>query len=248
MPEYMERDEWRFLLADFRAAQWCIECPIHDVDDETLLRKFLSLHQFFMRNINRERPDLFAGIADAFMTDVVRKWVLLYRQTLDALRTRFPRNQTSRDLKLGGVNWSEVLGISYEGLLTGASHSSRYAEYWAEKSLKSRSIYETYDARAAFIATPDYWTLFDLANAKQLIVVDQLVNAVPWFDLVRISCGAADGDEIRRRCAAHQWRVDALSEDAVAALLAARTPERAATACPFALPAAAFSGCPHHAR
>jgi len=248
MQEFMERDEWRFLLADFRAAAWCIECPLDQVDGETLLRKFLSLHQFFLRNIDRERPDLFAGIPDAFMIDIVRRWVLLYRQTLAALRTRYPRTRGSQDLKLGGVNWSEALGIDYAGLLTGASHSSRYAEYWAEKSLKSRAIYESYDARTAFIDTPDYWRMFELANAKQLIVVDQLVNAIPWFDLVRISAGAPDGEEIRRRCAAHDWRVDALHENAVAALLAARTPELAATQCPFALATAAFSGCPHFAR
>jgi len=248
MHEYMERDEWRFLLADFRAAAWCIECPLDHVDGETLLRKFLSLHQFFLRNIGRERPDLFVGVPDAFMVDIVRRWVRLYRKTLSALRERYPRVPGTTDLRLGGVNWSELFGITYEGLLFGASHSSRYAEYWAEKSLKSRSIYETYDARAEFVATPDYWRLFDLANDKKLIVVDQLVNAVPWFDLVRVSAGAADGDEIRRRCAAHQWRVDALHEDAVVALLAARTPDVAATKCTFVPAAAASSGCPHAMR
>ena len=248
MPEYMERDEWRFLLADVRAAAWCIECPLDHVDGETLLRKFLSLHQFFVRNIGRERPDLFAHIPAAFMIDIVRRWVRLYRLAIDALRTRYPRTPGSKDLGLGGVNWSEAFGITYEGLLLGASHSSRYAEYWAEKSLESRAIYESYDARAAFVATPDYWRLFDLANEQKLVIVDQLVNAVPWFDLVRISVGARDADELRRRCAAHQWRVDALHDDAVAALFAARTPELAATKCPVALASAAASGCPHFAR
>jgi hypothetical protein len=217
------------------------------VDDETLLRKFLSLHQFFMRNIGRERPELFAGIADAFMVDVVRRWILLYRQTLVALRKRYPRAAGTRDLSLGGVNWSEGLGITYEGLLAGASHSSRYAEYWAEKSLKSRSIYESYDARCAFVDTSDYWSMFELANAKQLIVVDQLVNAVPWFDLVQVSVGATGADDIRQRCVAHQWRVDALHDDAARALLAARV-AAPVKPCRFAPASPSASGCPHVAR
>ena len=251
MHEYMERDEWRFLLADFRAAAWCIECPLDQVDGETLLRKFLSLHQFFLRNIGRERPDLFAGVPDAFMIEIVRRWVLLYRQTLTALRTRYPRTRGSQDLKLGGVNWSEALGINYEGLLTGReSFIALRRVLGREVAQVARDLRVVRRAPPLSSTPPDYWRMFELANAKQLIVVDQLVNAIPWFDLVRVSAGAQ-----RRRRDSPPLRRASLARRRPSRRMPSRrysrhaSPEAAANQVSGShLPSAAFSGCPHFAR
>lgn len=219
MAERMAEEEWRFLRADLRAAAWVLETD-PQLDGDTLLRKFLSLHQHFVKNIGRERPELFADVAGDVMCAVVRRWIVLYRRTLYALHQRFPRQAGTPDLSLGGVNWSEFLGIAFDGILHGASHASRYAEYWAEKSIKSREVFETFDARLAFVATPAYWQLLDHAVARQLTVLDPLANSVTSFDLVEASAGATDAAELRARFAARGWRVDALDEAAAAAAIA----------------------------
>ena len=105
MHRYPERDEWQVLLADFRTAAWCITCPLDQIDDETLLRTL--------------------GINDPSMSDAVRGWVRRYREILLALRARYPREPGTNDLRLGGVNWSEALGITYEGLRAAFIERSR---------------------------------------------------------------------------------------------------------------------------
>ncbi len=218
MPEYMERDEWKFLLADFRAAQWVRDTD-PELDAPALLKKFFSIHQFFLRNIGRERPDLFKEIADELMIDVVRKWIVFYRHTLAALQRRNPRGKGTQDLRLAGVNWSEELGITYPGLLMGASHASRYAEFWAEKGLRDRATYASYDERMAFVDSPAYWRIHELANAKQLVIVDQLVNSVTSYDLIPVAAGASGASELRERFTSHGWRTDALDDAAAAELI-----------------------------
>jgi len=217
--EHLAEEEWRFLRADLRAAAWVIETE-PDTDAETLLRKFLSLHQHFVKNIGRERPDLFTDVASSTMCEVVRHWIVLYRRTMAALYKRFPRVPGTPDLSLGGVNWSELLGVTFHGILHGMSHASRYAEYWAEKSIKSRDVFESFAARLGFVATPAYWTLLDLAVAKQLTVLDPLANAVTSFDLVETAAGARDAADVRDRFAARGWSVDALDDQAAAAVIA----------------------------
>jgi len=217
----MSREEWRFMLADFRAATWVHEAD-PDAEHDLLLRKFLSIHQFFLRNIGRERPELFNDVPAQLLVDVVRRWIPLYRRTLAALRERFPRGPGTPDLTLAGVNWSRDLGIAYQGLLDGGSHASRFAEFWAEKSLKSPRVYETYDARMRFVGSPSYWEHFELRLAKKLSVVDELANAVPSFDLIESAAGANGADELRARYTGNGWRVETLDDSAAAMLVAAR--------------------------
>lgn len=219
MPEYMERDEWRFLFGDLRAASWVLETD-PDLEPQSLFRKFLSIHQFFVRNAGRERPDLFGPVPREVMVDVVRRWIPLYRTTIAALATRYPRTPGTADLRMGGVNWSQELGVTYAGVLAGASAASRYAEYWAEKSLRSEAIYRSYEARTAFIGSRAYWRLLDLTLPRKLRVVDELDNAVPSFDLIEVGRGAAGGDELRRRYAEHHWQVTDLDDESAAAILA----------------------------
>jgi hypothetical protein len=217
--EHLAEEEWRFLRADLRAAAWVLETE-PDTDAETLLRKFLSLHQHFVKNIGRERPDLFSDVASSTMCEVVQRWIVLYRRSLAALHERFPRVPGTPDLSLGGVNWSALLGVTFHGILHGTSHASRYAEYWAEKSIKSREVLESFDARLRFVATPAYWTLLDLAVAKRLTVLDPLANAVTSFDLVHAAAAATGAGELRDRFTARGWSVDALDDEAAAAMIA----------------------------
>ncbi|HEY4240330.1 MAG TPA: hypothetical protein VGM88_10955 [Kofleriaceae bacterium] len=203
-------DDWRFLRADLRAAAWVREPQ--PADDDALVTRFCSLHLSLVRGIGRERPDLharFLAAPRALFAQVVRQWIALYGATLDALAARHPRD--ARDLALDGTNWSELLGISYAGLLAGASDASRYAEYWAEKSMQSRAIHDSYAARLAFVGTPRYWRCHELTLAKDLVVVDALDNAIPSFDLCS---GALDP----------AWRVVALSPTAQFALVAETAP------------------------
>jgi hypothetical protein len=106
---------YRSLMADFHAAVWC-RAHQREPSDAKLMAKFGSIHRFFVRNIGRSRPELFADLDRTFFVDVVRKWMALYLHTLAELRERFPRTEDSADLVAEGHNWSEELGISYEGL------------------------------------------------------------------------------------------------------------------------------------
>lgn len=106
---------YRSLVADLRAAVWCRKFR-HEPDDARLLSRFGAIHQYFVRNIGRDRPELFRGLSRSFLADVVRRWMELYLRVLDDLRERYPHTEDSDDLVAEGRNWSEELGISYEGL------------------------------------------------------------------------------------------------------------------------------------
>jgi len=219
MTYFMDQEEWRFLHADLRAGSWVLDTD-PDAEPGVLLRKFFSIHQFFLRNIGRDRPELFRDVPKERMLDVVRRWIVLYRRTLAALGERFPRRPGTPDLRLAGVNWSEAFGISFEGIVKGTSSASRYAELWAERSLKSEGTFETFEARLAFVGTPDYWRVFERRLAKRLVVNDDLANAVTSFDLIGASAGASGAEELRQRFVERGWEVDAIDEESAAVLIA----------------------------
>lgn len=217
---------YRSLVADLRAAVWC-ERFLNEPDDHALLARFGAIHQFFVRNIDRDRPELFRGLDRAFLVDVVRRWMVLYLRALEDLRQRYPYTDESADLVAEGCNWSERLGISYEGL-DRLDITSRYAEIWAERSVtwattraRGEGVLETYEARLEFIGSPfDHW--YDhLKRTGQLQLLDAAGNGITSFDFHAMLVGLERiedlGAELRRR----EWHVAALPRDVFDDLLAA---------------------------
>lgn len=121
--------------------------------------KFMALHAYFLRNISRSRPTLSRGVDHAFLLDVVRKWMVMYLRAVDEVQARFPRTDDSPDLMALGINWSAKLAIAYEGL-SRLDIASRYAEFWAERSItwaytqaRGAGVYASYTARLAFLGS-----------------------------------------------------------------------------------------------
>jgi hypothetical protein len=234
--EYMAEDEWRFILADLRAAKWVLRTNPR-TEDHVLAKKFFSIHQFFLRNIGRERPELFQDVDRGFLLEVVRRWIVLYCRTIGALAHRYPRTATTNDLELRDINWSEGLGISYTGILRGMSYASRYAEYWAERSLRCRRTFASYDSRMRFVGSPAYWDICELITDKQLVVVDQLENAATSYDMLGVTAASEQRHDLRAIFNRQGWRVDLVDIDAERILMwyathgpGVRPPERASAA------------------
>lgn len=216
MQETMKLGHARVLLGDFRAAQW-IANNDPDMDEALLRKRFGAIHEFFVRNVRRVRPGLFAGTDPALFVDVIRKWMTLYGETLAALCSRYPRVAGTLDLQLEGTNWSRELGIEHRGLLE-IGYFSRYAEVWAEKSLKHESWYRSFEARRGFVGSAAFWHGFELAQQGRLDVVDELGNGVTMFDLIGILRSPMHRGDLEQTFASVGWSVRGLQPVARAAL------------------------------
>lgn len=215
----MLAEEMKFLLADLRAAAWVSNVD-PSLDADVLRTKFLSIHQFFLRNLGRSRPELFRGVDPGFLLDVVRKWIVLYRSTLALLQEEYPRCQGSMDLVLGDENWSATLGISFEGLAhAGINYASRYAEFWAERSIRDPEVYASFERRLAFVGSPAYHELAALRRENRLVVKDDFANGVTAFDLYEALRGAPPAQRPAAVWAARGWRLVTIDRAAVVRFL-----------------------------
>ena len=216
MPEYATHATYQLLLANVHAAGWVVRQQ-QQTDDQTLLNKFFALHEHILKSMNRPREGLFDHIDPTFMAAVVRGWMKMYTAALDDLRTQHPRTNHSTDLQAAGVNWSQKLGITYQGLLRIGS-PSRYAEFWAERSLKDRDIYDSFDARMKFIGTPPYRDIADLIQDDQLLVLDDAPNAIPSYDLLLTAAAAPNPDQYLQAFQNAGWHVQKLTPTAIQTL------------------------------
>lgn len=229
---------YRSLVADFHAAAWC-RAHEHERSDARLMAKFVSIHRLFVRNIGRSRPELFVGLDRAFLVDVVRKWMALYLRTLAELRERFPRTNESADLVAEGRNWSEVLGISYEGL-DRLDVASRYAELWAERSVtwaatraRGEGVYASYDARMAFVGSAYYRRVDELKRSGALQLLDVAGNGVTAYDLWLVARELDDLEQIPAALVRNEWYVSRSSPEVLRAVLAEAKQHDAALGSPW---------------
>lgn len=215
MAAYMLAEELKFLVGDLQAALW-VEHVDPDLDAPALGSRFMAIHGFFLRNLGRSRPELFEDVDRTHLLAIVRKWIVMYRRTLALLRDEYPRGPGTVDLQLRDVNWSETLGISFPGLIeAGINYASRYAEYWAERSVVDAEIYASYDARMAFAGSPAYRDVAALRRTDKLIVKDAFDNGVTAFDLLEAIRAAPAWKDLRSIIAARRWYVVALEREAV---------------------------------
>lgn len=214
---------FRSLVADFRAAVWC-ENRRDAADDAALLVDFHQIHESFLRAIGRRRPGLFGGVDRKFLIDIVRKWVAMYARGVADARARFPRTDDSADLIVHGRNWSEKLDMAYEGL-DRLDVVSRYAEYWAERTVtwvttheRGQGVQETYEDRMQFIGTGFYVMAETMVHTGEVMFIDGADNGMPSFDIWQMFGALPDPAGVEQHSARLGWRVRRLDPRSFATL------------------------------
>ncbi|MEZ8542429.1 hypothetical protein AB6C74_06250 [Vibrio splendidus] len=178
----IEEDEFLFLFNDLTAARWVFNIN-PDVSDQQLVNDFMEIHQVFLTRLSRKDRGIFRKVTLKNLANVVRGWIYLYQRTLVLLQRQYPRSPNSRDLVIGRVNWSEQLNISASGLLM-INHSSRYAEYWAERAIKTSNGYLSLESRLSFIGSYIYNEYAKMIRQGRLLVLDSFSNGVTSYDML----------------------------------------------------------------
>lgn len=177
-----EGDKVLFLVNDLVAANWVLRTDI-GISDDMLVAGFMEVHQAFLYRLGRKEKSILKRMTTGNLARIVRGWIILYRRTLSELREQFPRSFISTDLILGGINWSEKLQISASGLLL-IDHSSRYAEYWAERSVKTKDGYCSLQSRLSFIGSYVYNEYSQMVRRGDLLILDSFSNGVTSYDMM----------------------------------------------------------------
>ena len=147
------------LRADLESARWCLDgrdqAPASRSD-------FLKMHQRFASHITGRRIRLLAELPPEQLpperlSAVIHGWARLYRAAIGELAERRPAAQGD-ELVMDGRCWTEELGINLLGLAHLAA-ASRYAEYWAERSLTDDSFYGSLESRLDFVGSGAYQDL-----------------------------------------------------------------------------------------
>lgn len=178
----VETEKFLFFYNDLVAAHW-VSTIEKNLSDELLVNRFMRIHHFFLGRLSRKEKGIFKKVSTSMLAKVVRGWISLYLCTISLLREQYPRLLTSRDLVIGEVNWSEQLNISASGLLL-IDHASRYAEYWAERSIKTENGYSSLESRLCFIGSNAYNEYAQMIRKDELLVLDNFSNGVTSFDMM----------------------------------------------------------------
>lgn len=178
----IENEKFLFLVNDLTAAHWVSNID-NDLSDQLLVDRFMEIHHGFLKRLARQEKGIFSQVPITKLIQVVRGWILLYQCTLTLLRKQYPRLSTSRDLVIASSNWSEKLNISASGLLL-IDHSSRYAEFWAERSIKTKDGYSSLESRLSFVGSYVYNEYAEMVRKGKLLVLDSFSNGVTSYDMM----------------------------------------------------------------
>ncbi|MEX8505488.1 hypothetical protein [Leptothrix ochracea] len=182
-PTYaIDKDKFIFLYNDLTAAKWVFDME-DNILDQLLVDRFMEIHHVFLSRLGRHEKGFLRKVPTQEMAKIVRGWMMLYKSTLNLLRKQYPRLPASRDLVVGKMNWSEKLNISAAGLLL-IDHSSRYAEFWAERSIKTKEGYASLSFRLSFIGGYVYNEYSKMVRVGKLLVLDGFSNGVTSYDMM----------------------------------------------------------------
>jgi hypothetical protein len=178
----VDNEKFLFFLNDLTAAKWVIDIEAC-IPDQELASRFMTIHQIFLGRLGRQEKGILRKVPATTLVKVVRGWIILYQCTIALLRRQHPRLQTSRDLVIGKYNWSEELKISASGLLL-LDHSSRYAEFWAERSINTKDAYFSLESRLSFVGSHVYNAYAQMVRKGELLVLDVFSNGVTSYDMM----------------------------------------------------------------
>lgn len=178
----IDSEKFIFFYNDLTAAFWVLNID-DSLEDSVLIERFMEIHNAFLSRLNRKDKGIFSKVTCEKLADVIRGWTTLYRATLELLRQQFPRLSTKRDLLIGRINWSERLNICASGLLL-IDHASRYAEYWAERAIKTSGGYSSLGFRLRFIGSVVFNEYAEAVRRGELLVLDGFSNGVTSYDMM----------------------------------------------------------------
>lgn len=201
------RDKVNFFVNDLVAAAWVTKTDPQEPAC-VLVKEFMDIHEIFLNRIGRSRRELFARVKQSYLVEIVRGWIQLYRLTLSKLRSDYPCGDTTPNLIANGVNWSEALGVSAMGLVA-IDHASRYAEFWAERSVSNSGVYESLGSRMAFVNSHMYHDFSMMVREGHILVLDCLNNGVTSFDLLNAikSHSEPDLENFNHELRQHNWKL-----------------------------------------
>lgn len=209
-----ENEKFLFFYNDLTAAYW-VSTIESDLSDQLLVDRFMEIHHIFIGRLNRQEKGIFTKVPIMQLAKVVRGWMSLYQCTMSLLRAQYPRSSASRDLVIGKVNWSERLNVSASGLLL-IDHSSRYAEFWAERSIKTKDGYSSLEFRLSFVGSSAYNEYAQMVRRGELLVLDGFSNGVTSYDMMLfIKESGCSSDSFLSEIHKIGWRLELGGEKAI---------------------------------
>lgn len=177
----IDAEKLRSLIADLTAAEW-VESRPDEVTPNSLVESFLLLHDQLLGIIKRHRPNIFQSLDEDTLYELARRWCILYRATLsEHRRIDVEANEISR-VVLDNRDWGRALNLGRDAILT-VEYPARFAEFWAERSVRSKAVFESFEERLNHVGTRRYHLIHKLTCTEELLVLDQYSNGVPSYDI-----------------------------------------------------------------
>ena len=205
-------EKLRSLVADLTAAEW-VESNPEGLGREQFLRAFLELHEQLLAIIERKRPNIFRSLTEDALYEIAIRWCSLFRATLsEHRRVDLEANDLSR-VMLDGKEWGILLKLGRDALLT-IEYPARFAEFWAERSVRSEQTFESYEHRVKHVGSRRYHLINKLTYSEELLVLDQFSNGVPSYDIFLALGRHNKTSDIAKSLQLDGWNVVVLTERA----------------------------------
>jgi hypothetical protein len=194
-------------LADLRAAEYALSDEPSEGPSATV---FDNYHARITQSITGVCVRLLDLTDEETLRAVIRGWANLYRATLCDLRERHSLANSS-DLEFQGINWSSRLNIPASGLIH-IDQSSRYAEYWAQRSITDEKVRNSYDSRLRFVKSQEYHQVARMKESGELLVYDGDNLGTPSYDLVALMRRRPSRSPARKWAMENQFRPVVMSK------------------------------------
>lgn len=205
-----QSNQKEILLADLQTAKWIERINLY-ADLEQLTEHFIYYHHHLTQTVMGTTVKRLEQIDKLFLGTVILKWSTLYSTALSQLRKHFPLG-SAPSLTVNSKNWSEILLISSVGLAR-LANESRYAEYWAEKSLSNSAVYDSYADRLEFMTTDLHLQLSHLKLTGSLTIYDAVNLGITTYDIAKAVYESPDLN-FRKHFRSLEWQVVNFDEGA----------------------------------
>ena len=147
-------------------------------------KAFLAFHHSSTQTITGGHAAALDTIAREDLLHILKRWACLYSKAVDGLRAKYPVAPHNA-LFVNNENWSEAVGINVFGMAM-LAQASRYAEYWAEKSVVDPRFLGSYEARMRFLESALHEDLVGLKLMGSIHIFDQFDLGIPTYDIARV--------------------------------------------------------------
>jgi len=205
-----DTNQKEILLADLKSIKYAEK--LKSTSDLTkTVNHFIEYHHHLTKKITGTTVSRLEAVDKNLLGEIIYKWACLYLEAVQQLRQRFPLN-TAPHLVIDSKDWSQDLEINAFGLLR-IANESRYAEYWAEKSLTDSTMFHSYDERFNFLANNNHFQISNLKLTNSLVVFDQSNLGITTYDLFQ-AIFQAPNVKFVSGFKSHNWKVVAFDKTA----------------------------------